>query len=348
MKKFRVLVLGLVMVLVAALVLAGCGQKKQNTATPGNQGTTTTGDQAKGKLKVGLILPGPINDNGWNATAYEGLKAMEKELGAETKYTENVSQSDQEEIFRNYGSAGFDIVIAHGFQFADAAKKVAAQFPKTKFVINNADVADNNLCSLVVDNYQMGFLQGAVAALLTKSNKVAAIGGEEMPPIRQTIEGFVEGAKYVNPQIDVKTAMTGSFSDVAKMKEMTTSLINQGVDVVMGDANQASLGAIQAAQEKKVLAIGYGSDLNNVAPDTVATSAIQSWAKAMVALGKIVQEGKYEPKVYYMGVKEGAVYLAPYHGFDGKIAAETKNKINQIIEDLKAGKIKIERQVTNK
>lgn len=348
MKRFKALAAGVVLVLVTALLVVGCGQKKQEEAPAASQGKTTSNNQQQGKLKVGLILPGPINDNGWNATAYEGLKAMEKELGAEVKYTENVSQSDQEEIFRNYGSAGFDIVIAHGFQFADAAKKVAPQFPKTKFVINNADLADNNLCSLVVDNYQMGFLQGAVAALVTKTNKVAAIGGEEMPPIRQTIEGFVEGAKYVNPKVEVKTAMTGSFSDVAKMKEMATSLINQGVDVVMGDANQASLGAIQAAQEKKVLAIGYGSDLNNVAPDTVVTSAIQSWAKAMVALGKIVQDGKYEPKVYYMGVKEGAVYLAPYHGFDSKISAEVKAKINQVVEDLKSGKIQIERKVNSK
>lgn len=291
-----------------------------------------------------MVLPGPINDNGWNATAYEGLKAMEKELGVEVAYTENVSQSDQEEIMRGYAQQGYDIIIAHGFQFAGAAQKVAPQFSKSIFVINNGSVAKDNVCSLVVDNYQIGFLQGAIAAILTKTNKVAAIGGEEMPPIRETLDGFVEGAKYINPNIDVKTAMTGSFTDVAKMKEMTLSLINQGCDVVMGDANQASLGAIQAAQEKNVLAIGYGADLNNVAPNTVVTSVVQSWSKAMIAFGKIVQEGKYEPKVYYMGVKEGAVYLAPFHGFESKLSAEVKDKINKVVEDVKSGKVEMKRK----
>ncbi|GFN22850.1 BMP family protein [Thermanaeromonas sp. C210] len=323
--------------LLGLLALGGCGQQKA-AEQPSPQEEGTQGGEGSEKLKVALVLPGPINDNGWNATAYEGLKAMEQELGAEVSYTENVSQSDQEEIMRGYAEQGYDIIIAHGFQFEGAAQKVAPQFTESIFVINNGSVAKDNVCSLVVDNYQIGFLQGAVAAILSKSNKVAAIGGEEMPPIRETLDGFVDGAKYVNPNIDVKTAMTGSFSDVAKMKEMTLSLIDQGCDVVMGDANQASLGAIQAAQERKVLAIGYGADLNGVAPDTVVTSVVQSWAQAMVAFGKIVQEGQYEPKIYYMGVKEGAVYLAPFHGFEDKLSAEVKEKINQVVEDVKSGK----------
>ncbi|MGI9951611.1 BMP family protein [Moorellaceae bacterium AZ2] len=329
----------IVVFLLGLLALGGCGQQKAAEQPPQKEENAQKESGGSEKLKVALVLPGPINDNGWNATAYEGLKAMEKELGAEVSYTENVSQSDQEEIMRGYAEQGYDIIIAHGFQFEGAAQKVAPQFSKSIFVINNGSVAKDNVCSLVVDNYQIGFLQGAIAAILSQTNKVAAIGGEEMPPIRETLDGFVDGAKYVNPNIDVKTAMTGSFSDVAKMKEMTVSLIDQGCDVVMGDANQASLGAIQAAQEKKVLAIGYGADLNSVAPDTVVTSVVQSWAQAMVAFGKIVQQGKYEPKIYYMGVKEGAVYLAPFHGFESKLSAEVKDKINKVVEDVKSGKV---------
>jgi len=341
-KRYTLLSLLLMGMLTLSLFTA-CSSKT-NSTTPSPQKEEVKKEEKKeAKLKVALVLPGPINDNGWNATAYEGLKAMEKELGVEGSYTENVSQSDQEEIIRGYAQQGYDMIIAHGFQFADAIQKVAPQYPKVKFVINNGSIAKENVCSLVVDNYQIGFLQGAIAAILSKTGKVAAIGGEEMPPIRQTLEGFVQGAKYIKPDIDVKTAMTGSFTDVAKMKEMALSFINQGVDVVMGDANQASLGAIQAAQEKKVLAIGYGADLNNVAPDTVVTSVVQSWAKAMVALGKIIQEGKYEPKVYYMGVKEGAVYLAPFHGFESKLAPEVKEKIYKVVEDIKSGKINIQR-----
>ena len=67
--------------------------------------------------KAVLILPGPINDQSWNATNYSGLVACNEQLGTNIEYVENVQQSDFESTFRNYGERGYDLVIAAGTQF---------------------------------------------------------------------------------------------------------------------------------------------------------------------------------------------------------------------------------------
>ncbi|MGI9860193.1 BMP family protein [Moorella naiadis] len=334
----------LILLLATALVFSGCGGAKQSgsNANQANQGAQTGADSKAGDFKVALVLNGPINDNGWNAAGYNGLKTVEKELGVKTTYSENVSKSDQEEVLRGYATQGYNIVFAHGFEFVDTAKKVAPEFPKTIFIVTNGYFSDKNISSFSVNSAEMGFLEGAAAAILSKSKKVAAIGGEETTPIKLGIEGFKQGAKYIDPNVEVLSTYIGSFSDVGKMKEVAMSMINQGVDVVLGNANQAGLGAIQAAKEKNVYAIGSSSDQHAVAPDNVVTSGVQNIGKAMSFMAKTVMDGNYKPDVYMVGVKEGAVFLAPLYDFEQKLPADIVKKIKQVPEDIKSGKVKID------
>lgn len=101
-------------------------------------------------LKIAFLLPGPISDQGWNMMAYNALKAAEKEHGAEIAYTERTPVSDFEEIFRGYAQAGYDIIMGHGFQFGDTAKKVAKEFSNTVFIVTSTDISQGpNLASFV-------------------------------------------------------------------------------------------------------------------------------------------------------------------------------------------------------
>ncbi len=333
MKRF--LSVGLILVLLAALLLAGCGGSKQAEDNKDNASAPQ-----KDKLKVAALLPGTINDQGWNATAYRGLKLIEEKFGAEIAYTEKVAQSDMEENFRGYASQGFDIVIGHGFEFGDAAKKVAPEFPDVKFIVTSTNIhQEPNLASLNTDNYEQGFLQGVVAGLITKTGKVGAVGGMEIPPIADSLRGFEKGAKYVNQNVEVLSAFTGDFEDAAKAKETALAMIEKGADVIMADADQAGIGAIEAAKEKGVLAIGANGDQNSLAPDTVVTSGFDDLAFAMEILVNDIVNGKFEPKFYDLGVAEGAVYLAPYHSFEDKLDQAVKDKIQQIFEDMKSNKL---------
>lgn len=342
MKKYRSLVLAITAAFLLALVGSGCGGTKQSNApeqpTPQQ---TAKGETATKKLKVALLLPGPISDRGWNATAYEGLKLAEKNLGVETAYREMVSQSDQVEAFRAFATQGYDMIIAHGFEFGDAAKKVASEFPEVKFVVTSSDITQApNLGSLQVHQVESGFLGGVIAGMITKTGKVGYIGGMEIPPIVNASKGFIAGARWVNPDVKVLSTFIGTFEDPAKAKETAISFIQQGVDVVLGNADQAGLGVIQAAKEKGVVAIGYPSDQSSIAPDTVIASCLESYPFAIEFIVKTLQEGKFEPKFYAAGINEGATGMVWNPNYPN-IPGEVKEKVAQVIEDLKAGKIDV-------
>ncbi|MHB1404568.1 MAG: BMP family protein [Desulfitobacteriaceae bacterium] len=325
------------LLLIVALLTVGCGTNTKAPTTSNSSGSSNSGVSAK--LKVALILPGPINDNGWDAVAYQGLQNAQKDLGVDIAYRESVAPSDFESAFRSYAQQKYDLIIGHGNQFNDAAKAVAKDFPNTKFIVTSSNISQApNLGSINVLSYQVGYLGGIVAAYTTKTKKVAFIGGQEIPPIIDGGNGFVEGVKSVDPTIQVMKTNTGSFDDVAKAKETAKAFIQQGADVVLGDANQAGLGVIDAAKGAGVFAIGYGGDQSNIAPQTVIASGLQIYPNAIPAIVKVVQNGKFEPKFYPMGVKEDAVGLAFNPALKSKLAAGAEDKINQVITDMKSGK----------
>ena len=162
MAKFRHAQMWVVLVLIALFA-----------AVPAAPTAATTG-----KLKVAAALPGIITDKAWNQSAYEGLKMVEKELGAQIAYTERVAQADQVEVLSDYARRNFDLIFAHGGEFDAAGKQVAAMFPKTKFVIDNGTNTGPNLADLQINHFQVAFLGGFVAGKMSKTNKVAVVAAE--------------------------------------------------------------------------------------------------------------------------------------------------------------------------
>jgi basic membrane protein A len=148
--------------------------------------------------------------------------------------------------------------------------------------------------------------------------------------------------KYVNPDADFITTFTGSFEDVGKMKETAIAAIEKGADIVMADAGQAGIGAIEAAQDKGVLAIGFNADQAAVAPDTVVVSMIK---EAGLAVDFVIEQylaDTLEPKLYNLGVKEKIISLSPWHNFEDKVPSEVKEKLAEIINDLEEGRLDLE------
>jgi basic membrane protein A len=135
------------------------------------------------------------------------------------------------------------------------------------------------------------------------------------------------------------SAYVGSFSDIAKGKEITISLIEQGADVVTATGNESVVGTLEAAKEKKVMMIGTAFDSAEFAPDTIVTTALVNFdVNLEMVLGKII-DGTIEPKVYLLGLNENGIGLAPYRKFEDKISPENKAKIKQIVEDIRNGKV---------
>ena len=176
-----------------------------------------------------------------------GLMKIKDQLGADVIFNENTQPSDYEKILREYAKEGCQVVIGHGYEFTDGAKIVAEEFPDVKFIVTGTDIGNGkNLGSIQNNYYQSGFLQGVFATNMSE----AGVGGQEIPPIKNDILGYDAGAKYAKADVQVLTAMTGSFDDANKLKEQSLSLMNQGADIVMVDADH---GGYDAAKEKGAL-----------------------------------------------------------------------------------------------
>ncbi len=296
---------------------------------------------ATSDLKVAMLLTGPINDAGWNESAYKGLGIAEEKYGVETAYSENIPTADFETVLRDYADKGYDIIICHGFEFSDAVKAVAPSFTDSMFCVVNGDsTQEPNMASLRFNTPQTGFLAGAAAALLTESNTVAMIGGTRMPHIEDSLKGFEAGAQYINPDVNVITGFTETMTDVAKGKEMGMAYIEQGADVLCANANQTGLGVIDAAKSKGAKEIGYISDQNDVAPDTIMVSSIQSVEFMVSAIIEKGVNGTLSPELYLMGTADGAIYLSDFHGNEDAFGEGGVDKLNEIFEGLKDGSLR--------
>ena len=192
-------------------------------------------------FQVALLTPGPISDAGWNAGAYEGLKAVEKELGATVSHVQVKSPSEFEEQFRAYAARGTALCIGHGFEFQDAASRVAKEYPATVFVTTSGSRMAKNLGPIVFELEEATYLCGLAAGRMSRSAKAGMIGGVELPSIKSTFLAFEAGLKAGNPGASATAVFTGSFEDVAGAKTAALALADKGCDFLFQNADAAAL-----------------------------------------------------------------------------------------------------------
>ena len=292
-----------------------------------------------GTFQVAILLPGPIDDTGWSQAGYEGLKFIEAELGAQVAYVANASEDEeaQEEILRQYAGAGFDFIIGHGGEYIAVLERVADEFPQTQFAVVTGYAGNNrNLGALSIRADETGYLSGVVAALKTKTNKVAYIGGEVYPSTTEEATAFEKGVKDTNPAAEVLIDWVGSWSDQDKGREVALAQVAAGADVLAIDADIAGLAALEVAESEGVYAIGWVQDQHDLAPNAVLTSVIQQMSIRLLRGAVLVQQGRWEGKQYKFGLQEGVTGLAPFYGM---LTPEEEEIINQVREDIITGKI---------
>jgi basic membrane protein A and related proteins len=302
---------------------------------------TAQAPNAKRALKVALVLPGPITDGTFNSAANRGIEAAKKRFpNINVSVRENTAMAQTEEALRAYARDGYDLVIGHGFQFAEPAQKIHKQFPKTWFIVNTAKVAAApNLASFDNRWGDAGYVAGAVAAMVSKSGTIAHVGGIPVPVIQEYNEGFERGGKRINAKLVVLSAYVGSFTDVAKGKEIAIGLIERGADVVSATGNENVIGVLEAAKEKKALMIGTAFDNAQFAPDTIVTTALVNFdVNLEAAIGRVL-DGSIKPQNYLLGFNENGIGLAGYGKFENRLTAEQKAAVRQLVADIRAGKV---------
>jgi basic membrane protein A len=294
------------------------------------------------KIKIALLLPGSLNDGGWNANAYQGLMAL-KDKGYEVAFTESVAISAIEEAFTNYATQGFNLIVGHGFEFGEPALRVAPQFPDVKFFVSGkmpdgvalADIPAN-VGFMDMKEYEAAYLAGIVAAGVTKTGKIGYVAGMEIPSQLSNLAAFVTAVAKYNPEAKVYGIVTGTFEDPAKGQEAAKAQIELGADIICHSADSTGMGAIEAAIAAKTYIIGYGADQNQLAPDLVLTSFITKNAEVIQMQVERIEAGTFGG-LWSPGVAEGICYLAPYHNLDSVIPADVKKNVEQAQADIASG-----------
>ncbi|MFN8177120.1 MAG: BMP family protein [bacterium] len=293
-------------------------------------------------FKVALLLTGPISDDGWNQSAYEGLMRIQSELGAAVAKVESIDKSGFEENFRQFGAEGYDLVFGHAYEFQDAALRVAPDFPKTTFIVIAGDTAAANVGSVHFKLEDATYVLGALTAKLSPTKVAGMIGGEEIPSLKPGFEGFVNGAKSVDPSFTVVTKYVGNWNDVTLAKEHAEALIEQGARFIFQNADKAGLGVFQAAaahKAKGVFAFGSNRDQNAVVPGAIFASAVLDVPAAYLSIAREVKTRTYVPRSSAMGSKEGvvSVVMSPEQG--PKLAPELVSFLSDLESKIARGEI---------
>jgi basic membrane protein A and related proteins len=284
-------------------------------------------------------------DKSFNEAAYAGAERFKKESGIAYREFEVTSEAQREQALRNMARRGSQVVVGIGFSQASGMEKVAKEFPATKFAIIDAVVDLPNVQSIVFKEHEGSFLVGMAAAMASKSGKVGFVGGMDIPLIRKFALGYEEGAKYVNPKIEIFQNMTGTtpaaWNDPTRGGELARSQFDRGADVVYAAAGATGLGVLQAAKDKGRLAIGVDSNQNHLHPGTILTSMVKRVDLAVYEAFKTARDGTWKPGVRILGVADGGVGYALDQHNRGLITAEMERRLNQARADIVAGKLKV-------
>ncbi len=292
--------------------------------------------------KIAMLFIGPVNDGGWNTANYQGLMKAKEELKFEFVFSESVHLPDVESTARDFAARDFDLILGNSFAFGDGMSRAAAAYPKTNFaMLTGMGKTAPNFSSYFPLINEAAFLAGALAGKMSKNGKIGAVGAQEIPTLVFQIEGFKLGAKHVRPDIKIFDIYTGSYSDVAKGKEAALAQINQGADVILHVANETGRGVIQACQEKKIFAVGSGSDQNEIAPDTVLTSLMYNQGELAKMAVNDIEKGTFGNKVIKLGLAHNAVRIAPFHGLESRVPVDVKQYIDKLRQDIGSGKISL-------
>lgn len=341
MKKSLSALLAALMVLSLAAFSTGCGSS-QAQSSGSTAGSTASAEKTAADYKIVLILPGEVNDQGWNASNYAGLTACNQDLGTNMEYVENVQSADFESTFREYAERGYDMIMAAGSQFDEAAATVAASYPNTRFaVVNGANASLDNLSPLFPKEYEASYLAGIIAGNISTDGKFAMIGGESNQAMEHLMSVYGKTAVSICKDRGLadssyNLAYANSWSDVALGKQMAESMIDDGADVLFVYANELGLGAIDAAIDKGIKVVGYSSDQTTIDPNTVVASidfdfaTMYKWAINAYLNGDLAGHTVHE-----VGIKEN-IFVPIY---TDNVSQDVIDAVNSAMDAYKAGSV---------
>jgi basic membrane protein A and related proteins len=318
-----------------------------------------------------------VNDQSFNQLAWEGVQKAATDMGFQAKFLESRQPSDYEMNIDALAAEGYNVIITVGSPMGDATALKAKQYPNITFaIIDNAyaptsgshycddtvkdcysDGGLTNVTSLMFAEDQVGFLAGVLAGGMSRSGFVCSVSSIRTPQSDRYVTSFFGGAawqagtniQFMNNYINIQTTDENvpSFDDSTQGKETALKLIGNGCDVVFGVGGDAVNGALLAAKENNLQAVGADVDQYNTDPEVqsaLITSAMKNVDVAVYNYLKTVADGSVQAGISTGTLQNGGVGLAPFHDWDSKIPADLKAQIQKASDGIKDGSIKIDLQ----
>jgi len=347
-------ILAVALITLSLLGLAAC--KKEEEAAPGAK--------AEEKIRVALYENGTLGDKAFFDSAHRGVKQAEKELGVYTKTIEGTyDQANWEPDLAQLAEGDWDIIIAGTWQLQKIVEDLAPKHPEKTWVMYDTSVdytkeGLDNVYSILYAQNEGSFLVGALAAMITSSDMPKAnpekvigfLGGMDIPVINDFKVGYIQGAKHIDPEVEVLVSYAGLFNDPGKGKELVLAQYEQGADIAFNVAAETGLGLLDAAKDKDRYAIGVDSDQYIMFEDTdpakaanIVTSMMKNVDHSLYRAIKLYLEGELPVgQAEVLGIKNGGVGVADNENYRELIPEQFREQIKELEDKILSGEIVVD------
>jgi basic membrane protein A and related proteins len=299
-----------------------------------------------------IIAQGGLGDQSYNDLAYSGFRTalVENKLEGKTVESKDVV-AQAADILRRASDADFGLIVDLEYSHGDALAAVAKDYADADYVILNQVKPGANIASVLFQEQEGSYLAGALATLVAKDTSIkgmsgkpviGVIGGTKSVGIDKFIVGYIEGARAIDPNVEVKVAYSNNFGDPAIGLQMAKAMFDGGANVVYQVAGGTGLGVIQAAKEAGKFAVGVDTDQDGVAPGAVLTSMIKRTDVAVETVMKDYAEHKFPGgKTVTLGLAQDGVGLSPMKYTKDKIPAAILAKVDELKKKILSGDVKV-------
>ncbi|MBY8974291.1 BMP family ABC transporter substrate-binding protein [Rhodobacteraceae bacterium NNCM2] len=277
---------------------------------------------AAADLKVGFVYVGPVGDHGWTYQHDQGRQAIEAEFGdrVETTFVESVKEdSDAERVIRQLAATGHGLIFTTSFGFMDPTLAVAEQFPEVKFEHATGFKRAENVATYSGRFYEGRHVIGAIAGMMTKTNKIGYIASFPIPEVVRGINAAALAARAVNPEATVQVIWVNSWYDPGSEANAAKALIAQGADIIMQHTDSPA--PLQVAETEGVKAFGQASNMEKFGPTAQLTAIEDNWAPYYIKRTQAVLDGTWESGDSWAGIADDEVVMSPYKNMPDDVMA---------------------------
>jgi basic membrane protein A len=308
--------------------------------------TTVTTANAADKVKVGFVYLTTPGDHGWTYAHEVARQDVEKHFGDKvvTTFVENVPEGpDSARVIRELAKQGNEIIFTTSFGYMDHTIKVAKEFPNVKFEHITGYKRSSNVATGNIRFYEGRYVQGVVAGLMTKSNKIGYLASFPIPEVIQGINAFGIGLRSVNPKAEVSVIWVNSWYDPVKEADAAKVHIAEGADILAQHTDSPAM--LQTAQKAGVHGFGQSSDMKAFAPKAQLFSSVNNWGPYYISKIQQMMDGKWStgegPDHWagntWVGMADDYLVLSPFENMPSDVAAAAA----KAAADIKSGKNKI-------